>query len=195
MPRNKRLGCCMIFCATFLILCDVCYCVVLYCIVLSCTVLHCPLLHCSTMSPGIDPFQLIIMIITWATASPVKQRKAEISDNRRFPLERVTISSQMQRLRHKLGRSRFLPYPFHFIFRWPSCRPTSFTPSYRHFGQINQNWESASLNISYVYVASNTVLYLGARFGLPTPTGFFVSDLPTQIVYSFPISKTNNNKQ
>ena len=59
---------------------------------------------------------IIIIIIIIATASPAQCRKPEISDNLRFPVEYVTISSQMQRLRRKLGHSRFLPCPFHFIF-------------------------------------------------------------------------------
>jgi hypothetical protein len=88
-----------------------------------------------------------------ATASPAQRRKPEVSDSLMFPVGYVTISSQMQQLPHKLGHNHFLLCPFHFIFPRPSCRPTSFTPSYRQFRQIKQNKVNASCNISHVYVA------------------------------------------
>jgi hypothetical protein len=42
----------------YVILCDVCYFIVLYF-----TVMYYPVLHCSTLPPGINPFEVLIIII------------------------------------------------------------------------------------------------------------------------------------
>jgi hypothetical protein len=50
---------CMLLCVMRVIMCDM----ISYFIVLYCTVLYCHTLHCSTLLPGINTFQLIIIII------------------------------------------------------------------------------------------------------------------------------------